>query len=185
MPDLAVREMENQLATLEQELKAVYRERDHLIATLSAFLPATMAPSAYPDWSLLALPVDEDVTLYWNVAAENADLFPHVPAPLGVLETDGRSTDEKYAVLREVTATMAEVVQELNVAGLSDLLFAAVGEDVTENVAETVLNLPEPEAVHDQAAPEPELVHDEAPDFLAPTPAPLPKRNPRAKKAGA
>lgn len=172
--------LELQLATAQQELKAVYRERDHLLATLSTFLPATFASSVDPDWSLLALPVDAEVTLFWNVAAENTDLFSHVPSPPGAIETDGRSTDEKYAVMREVTATMAGVVAELNLAGLPDLLAAMVDQE------------PEPEHTSPEPAPVPEVPAGDVASLAwgdteepAPAPAPLPKRNPRAKKAGA
>jgi hypothetical protein len=169
-------DLELQLATAQQELKAVYRERDHLIATLCAFLPATITPSVHPDWSLLGMQVDEDATLFWSIAAENRDLFPHVAAATGVVETDGRSTDEKYAALREITAAMVEVVTELNTAGLSDLM-AALSDAAPE---------PEPEP-----APEPEPMPEPEPEHEAePVPAARPRKatarkTTAAKKAGA
>lgn len=171
-------DLELQLATAQQELKAVYRERDHFIAALAAFLPATLTES-WPDWTLLSMQVDEETHLLWSIAAENRDLFPHVQVSPNPVETDGRSTDEKYALLREITASMAEMAAAMNLAGLPDLLAAAV-DDAEREVHD--VQLPEPEPEHNEAA-EAEQLPDEGVKEPTPEPAPLPRRTPRAKKA--
>jgi hypothetical protein len=174
-------DLELQLATAQQELKAVYRERAHLVAALAALMPGTLsyADPSTPEWAVLTLDGGgEGEQLSWHIAPEDLDLFPHMPVTEEGLAWDGHSTEEKYERLRAMTAVMAEMTSALSLAGLPSL-FAAMADEVEENAGDPEPK-PEPEPEHDQAAPEP-----------APKPgpsaarAPLPKRTPRAKKADA
>jgi hypothetical protein len=135
MPDLVVREMENQLATLEAELKGVYRERAHLVAFLTSVLPATLAETDpdTPGWPVVTVDTPAG-QLSWHIAPEDTDLFGHMDRTPEGIAWDGHSTEEKYERLHALTEAIA--------ASGSVPPLAWLGTK-------------EPEPEHDQAEPEP------------------------------
>ena len=88
-------------------LRAVYRERAHLIALLAALYPSHIGYTdpAEPDWALVVIesPAGQ---LSWHIAPGDMDLFAHVQATSRICRGwDGHSTDEKYRRMRGLTAT--------------------------------------------------------------------------------
>ncbi len=103
-------ELRNQVATLQQTLNNVYRERAHLVALLSALYPSALAYSDpdTPDWPVVTVETGKG-QLSWHIGPGDVDLFEHLPpAADGTAPVwDGHSTDEKYARIRELTAAVA------------------------------------------------------------------------------
>lgn len=196
--DAAYCDLQLELDTAQQELKNVYRERAHLVAILAAFVPATLSytdPST-PDWPVLTLDGGEGGQLSWHIAPDDIDLFPHIPITEEGFAWDGHSTEEKYERLRDMTAVVSEMMSVLNVAGLPDLLAAAVDEAEREAELEPEHTSPkEPELVPAHMCAEyraengTETCINAHCELCRPTPAtaPMPKKTTtsRAKKAGA
>lgn len=98
------------------DLDAVYRERAHLVAHLTALYPAALVASApdAPEWAVVYvnLPTGQ---VSWRIAVRDLPLF----ADIEVVAADspratwpGHSTDEKYRRLAEATQVMREASVE-------------------------------------------------------------------------
>ena len=96
-------------------LRAVYRERAHLIATLTThpgvrWAALTTDPTpALPDCTTVVVLDTTAGQLTWHLADQDLDLVAHLPrvtpADPDVRATwDGHDTDEKYRRLRALTA---------------------------------------------------------------------------------
>lgn len=132
------------IETLEAELKAVYRERAHLVGFLTTLFPSHFGhtdPST-PDYGVATVDTPAG-QMSWHIHDADADVIPDQAKQTEPIEWDGHSTEEKYARLRDLTAQMDE----------------------------THTPEPEPTPPGGAAAPAPE--HDPAPQVPAPTePAP-------------
>jgi hypothetical protein len=86
---------------LQAQLRAVYRERAHLVAHLATLYPSTMADDPQdPEYRIVYLDTPGG-QWSWHIAHSDLDLL-HVPD--GAVEWDGHTTDEKYRRMRELTA---------------------------------------------------------------------------------
>lgn len=97
--------LELQLATAQQELANVYRERAHLVALLAALYPASIGRTDpdTPDWPVVTLDTPAG-QMSWHIAPDDVELFHHLDPDAGQFGWDGHSTEEKYARVRELTA---------------------------------------------------------------------------------
>lgn len=100
---------EEKIATLEQVVNNVYRERAHLVSLLSAIFGGTISYSDpdTPDWPVVMLHTPAG-QLSWHIGPGDVDLFDHMTPLLHGPEWDGHSTDEKYARIRALTTEIAE-----------------------------------------------------------------------------
>ncbi|MEV8477876.1 hypothetical protein [Streptomyces sp. NPDC051173] len=98
-------QLREQLAAVEAERDAVYRERAHLIAHLAALHPSHIGytdPGA-PDWAVVIIEAPGG-QLSWHIAERDLDLFKHVQPTNRICRGwDGHTTDEKYARIRALT----------------------------------------------------------------------------------
>lgn len=86
---------------------SIYRERAHLVAHLAACYPSIIGVDpAEPDWPVVYVKTAEG-QMSWHIAAEDMDLFEHVPRS-EVVTWDGHTTGEKYERLRRLTAAAGE-----------------------------------------------------------------------------
>lgn len=95
----------DQIAELEKQLEAAYRERAFLVAHLAAIHPSRVAYSdpSTPEWLVvtIATPTGQ---MAWHIAPGDVDLFDgDATLDESSWEWDGHSTDEKYSRLRELT----------------------------------------------------------------------------------
>lgn len=121
-------DLELQLATREQELRAVYRERAHLVAHLASEYQSSLDYSDpdTPDWAvvIVQLPTGQ---LSWHIAPDDVDLFAPLALHDKAMVWDGHSTEEKYARLDALTAANWDGTGVPN----PNLLLAAAQEPVT------------------------------------------------------
>lgn len=154
--------LELQLATAQQELRNVYRERAHLLAFLAAITPASIGETDpdTPGWPVLTLDGGENGQMSWHIAPDDADLFHHVPK--GDVPWDGHSTEEKYQRLADMTRFMTELRDAGLFTTTADLLTSLAADEQTKTAPDT--GQPEPEPVQEpltgpqepaQAAPAP------------------------------
>lgn len=96
--------LEMLLATAQQELRNVYRERAHLVAYLAAVHPSSIAHSdpTTPDWPVVTVETEHG-QMSWHIAPDDVDLFDPIDPETPAFPWDGHSTDEKYARLRFLT----------------------------------------------------------------------------------
>ncbi|MFI9235800.1 hypothetical protein [Streptomyces sp. NPDC053079] len=98
-------QLRQQLAVVEAERDAVYRERAHLIAHLAALYPSHIGhtdPHA-PDWKVVIVEAPGG-QLSWHIAERDLDLFEHVmPTNRICRGWDGHTTEEKYERIRALT----------------------------------------------------------------------------------
>lgn len=97
------------ITTETDALRAVYRERAHLVALLAAVYPSHIGHTdpAAPDRAVatLQLPTGQAT---WHIEDDDEDLFQHVEHdPAHSFAWDGHSTEEKYARIRTLTAEIA------------------------------------------------------------------------------
>lgn len=95
--------------TLEAELKALYRERAHLVGFLTTLFPSHFGhtdPST-PGYGVATVDTPAG-QMAWHVADADADVIPDQAKQTEPIQWDGHSTDEKYARLRDLTAHMDE-----------------------------------------------------------------------------
>lgn len=93
----------------EAERDAVYRERAHLVAYLTALHPSHIGPTdpAAPDW-LVVIVETEAGQMSWHIAPRDAELFGHVPATDSrCRDWDGHTSERKYERLRALTTATA------------------------------------------------------------------------------
>lgn len=92
----------------EDEIKALYRERAHLVALLAAQYPATIGYTdpETPEWAVVTviLPAGGQVT--WHISPDDVDLFDHVEQR--DIPWDGHDTAEKYARVRAETVSIVQ-----------------------------------------------------------------------------
>lgn len=125
------------IATLRQELKAVYRERAHLLAFMAVMLPAVLADTDpdTPGWPVLTFGGGPDgqsgQQMCWHIAPDDVDLFAHMPREEQGPAWDGHSTAEKYERLRALTA-LASGARDEAVAAL-----VAAEEEATKSGPDT------------------------------------------------
>ncbi|MEV5140351.1 hypothetical protein AB0K71_05920 [Streptomyces syringium] len=104
--DHQMEQLRQQLAAVEAERDAVYRERAHLIAHLAALHPSHIGhtdPNA-PDWAVVIIETPSG-QLSWHIAERDLDLVEHVmPTNRICRGWDGHTTDEKYERIRALTA---------------------------------------------------------------------------------
>lgn len=101
--------LELQLATAQQEVANVYRERAHLVALLAALYPSSLAYSDpdTPEWPVVTVETPAG-QMSWHVAPDDVGLFDHLDGPAEGFEWDGHSTDEKYERMRDLTKRVHE-----------------------------------------------------------------------------
>ena len=178
--------LELQLATARAEVANVYRECAHLVAYLSAVLPASLS---YSDPGTLEWPVltvqGPTGQMSWHIAPEDVELFGHLGLDVGEFPGDGHSTEEKYQRLDALTRhthTVRTTPQapppprypypDGDVTVLGPGIFASLDRAVItwdgQNYVPAVRH-PKPQEA-EQAAQEPE------------EPAPAPKRRGRPRK---
>lgn len=162
--------LELQLATAQQELANVYRERAHLLAFLAAITPSVIGETDphTPGWPVLTLDGGEQGQMSWHIAPDDVELFAHVPK--GNVAWDGHSTDEKYRRLQDMTAFMTELRDAGLFTTMADLLTSLAADEQTKTAPDT--GQPEPEPVQEALT---------APQEPA-EPAPAPKRRGRPRK---
>jgi len=98
--------------TAEAERDGAYRERAHLVALLTTYHPAAIAPALDLDevgWWIVYLTIGGR-QCSWHISPRDAGLFAHVERvepedPRA--QWDGHTTDAKYAWLRELTELRA------------------------------------------------------------------------------
>lgn len=88
---------------LLDQLRAVYRERAHLVGLLTTLHPSHLEPDAEWPVVFVNLPTGQAT---WHIAKADLDLFTHVRTDL-VEDWDGHTTEEKYARIRQYTALRA------------------------------------------------------------------------------
>lgn len=162
--------LELQLATAQQELKNVYRERAHLLAFLATITPSVIGETDphTPGWPVLTIAGGEQGQMSWHIAPDDVELFAHVPQ--GEMAWDGHSTDEKYRRLQAMTAFMAELRDAGLFSTMADLLASLAADEQTKTGPDT--GQPEPEPVQEPLT---------GPESAA-EPAPAPKRRGRPRK---
>ncbi len=102
-----------QIEDTERERDGAYRERAHLVALLATMTTgAVIAPAGdvdEPGWQIAYLKIGGR-QCSWHIAPRDADLFEHlkhVPADDPRAQWDGRTTDDKYARIRQHTRAIS------------------------------------------------------------------------------
>jgi hypothetical protein len=105
--------LHERLQQCEAALDTAYRERAHLVAWLATHYSAviTKAPDVNePSWQIVYLQA-ADRQLSWHIAPRDADLYGHVQqvtADDPRAQWDGHTTEEKYALIRQLCADSRE-----------------------------------------------------------------------------
>ena len=107
----ALQALLDEQAAQADALRAVYRERAHLLAFIASLFPSHIGytdPSE-PDWAVLIIETPAG-QLSWHIAPDDLELFTHVSTTSSMCRSwDGHSTDEKYRRVRALTKSARAV----------------------------------------------------------------------------